>query len=217
MQDIRWRTAAAILLCIGAFASIPAAAAAFVWWLLFARPFSRAGTIHLIIPGAILVSAFSLFSALAGGDAVSYFIRMMVIILIGFWMYADLNDGEFLQLGVWLLGDRAGFELGMLADMAMQTLVLLVRDFDRIRVAAMLKRITPGYKALVPAGLVLVSGALSRAGQTTELLAVRGYRNGGTLCPAFVTTRTDRIAGLCALCVLIIAIIPVSEFFILYR
>jgi uncharacterized membrane protein len=84
-------------------------------------------------------------------------------------------------------------------------------------VAAMLKRITPGYKVLVPAGLVLVSGALSRAGQTTELLAVRGYRNGGTLCPAFVTTRADRIAGLCALCVLIIAIIPVSEFFILYR
>jgi hypothetical protein len=217
MQDIRWRTAAAVLLCIAAFTSIAGAAAAFAWWLIFARPFSRAGSIRLILPGVILVAVFSLVTALAGGDAVSYGIRMTVIILIGFWMYPEQKDGEFLQLGVWLLGDRTGFELGMLAELGMQTLDLLVRDFDRIRVAAALKGITPGYKFLVPAGLVLVTGALSRAGQTAELLAVRGYASGGTLCPSFVTTAIDRCAGISALCVLIIAIVPVSEFFILYR
>jgi|WetSurMetagenome_2_1015567.scaffolds.fasta_scaffold173636_2 hypothetical protein len=217
MQDIRLRTAAAVMLCIAAFASIPGAVAVFIWWLLFSRPFSQTDRIRLLIPGAILVTVFSLFSAIAGGDAVSYFIRMMVIILIGFWMYAEQKDGEFLQLGVWLLGDRAGFELGMLADMAMQTLALLVNDFDRIRIATTMKGITPGYKAIVPTGLVLVNMALSRAGQTAELLAVRGYRNGGTFCPEFITSKTDIAGCLAALCVLIIAIIPVSEFFILYR
>jgi hypothetical protein len=217
MQDIRWRTSAAVMLCIAAFMSIAGAVAAFAWWLAFARPFSRAGRIRLILPGAILVAVFSLVTALTGGDALSYGIRMTVIILIGFWMYTEQKDGEFLQLGAWLLGGRAGFELGMLAELGMQTLDLLVRDFDRIRIATAMKGITPGYKTLVPAGLVLVTGALSRAGQTAELLAVRGYRNGGTISPVFVTTKTDVAAGLCALCVLIISIIPVSEFFILYR
>jgi hypothetical protein len=171
----------------------------------------------VILPVAAMIAFFSTVLALTGGDGASYFFRMLVIILIGFWMYTGQKNGEFLRLGVWLLGDRAGFELGMLADMGMQTMHLLVRDFSQIRIAETLKGIRPGWKTLVPAGLVLVNGALSRAENTAELMAVRGYRDGGSLCPEFTTPGRDILSSLSALCVLIIAFIPVSEFFILYR
>ena len=72
-------------------------------------------------------------------------------------------------------------------------------------------------RSLVPAGLVLVHGALVRAEDTAELLAIRGYRNGGTLCPKFLTRPLDIIAGMVAVSILIFSLIPVSEFFILYR
>jgi energy-coupling factor transport system permease protein len=142
---------------------------------------------------------------------------MMVIILIGFWLYTEQKSGEFLRFGVWLLGERAGFELGMMADMGMQTLHLLIHDFHQIRLAETLKGINPLWKTLVPAGFVLVNGTLSRAESTAELMAVRGYRDGGSLCPEFITPKMDILSTGTALCVLIIALIPVSEFFILYR
>lgn len=217
MQDIRWRTGAGILLCIAAFASIPGATAAFLWWLLFTERVSVLKKSRMIVPVAVMIGFFSAVLAFTGGDGASYFFRMMVVVLIGFWMFTEQKDGEFLRFGVWLLGERAGFELGMLADMGMQTMHLLVRDFDQIRIAESQKGMRQGVTTLVPAGFVLVNGALSRAEQTAELMAVRGYRDGGSLCPAFVTPTRDRILGLSALCVLLIALVPVSEFFILLR
>jgi len=217
MQDVRLRTAAAVLLCISAFISIPGAVAAFLWWLVFAGRFAQVKQVRMMLPIAAMVAFFSIVLTLTGGDGASYFIRMMVIILIGFWLYTEQKSGEFLRFGVWLLGERAGFELGMIADMSMQTLHLLVRDFHQIRIAETLKGIHPGWKTLVPAGFVLVNGALSRAESTAELMAVRGYHDGGSLCPKFITPRMDILSTLAALCVLILALIPVSEFFILYR
>ena len=164
-----------------------------------------------------MIAFFSAVLAWTGGDGISYFIRMMAMVLVGFWMFAEQKSGEFLRFGVWLLGERAGFELGMLADMGMQAMHLLVRDFGQIRIAERLKGIRQGWRTLVPAGFVLVNGALSRAEHTAELMAVRGYRDGGSLCPAFTTSGRDILTSLSAVCVLIIALIPVSEFFILYR
>ena len=216
MQDIRLRTVTAFLLCIAAFVSIPGAAAALVWWIAWTGRLSGK-QVRAIIPVGAMIAFFSIVLSLTGGDGPSYFFRMLVIVLIGFWIYAEQKSGEFLRLGVWLLGDRAGFELGMLADMGMQAMQLLVRDFDRIRIAEALKGIRPGLRTVVPAGFVLVNGALARAETTAELMAVRGYRDGGSLCPEFTTPARDILASLSALCVLIIAFIPVSEFFILYR
>jgi energy-coupling factor transport system permease protein len=105
----------------------------------------------------------------------------------------------------------------MVAEMGMQSLVSVTSDLDRIRMAEKIKGMQWEVRSLVPAGLVLVHGALSRAEDNAELLAVRGYRSGGTLCPDFKTGTIDRVAGLCALGVLLFALIPVSEFFILYR
>jgi energy-coupling factor transporter transmembrane protein EcfT len=74
-----------------------------------------------------------------------------------------------------------------------------------------------GVRSLIPTAVILVHGALARAEDSAELLAIRGYRSGGTICPEFVTRPKDIAAGLCALCVIFFALVPVSEFFILYR
>jgi hypothetical protein len=56
-----------------------------------------------------------------------------------------------------------------------------------------------------------------RAEDNAEVLAIRGYQKGGTLCPTFYTRRMDIVAGISAAGVFIFSLIPVSEFFILYR
>jgi energy-coupling factor transport system permease protein len=164
-----------------------------------------------------MIAFFSLVLELIGGNGLSYFCRMTVIILIGMWVFGEQQSGEFLTISVWLFGTRTGFELGMIAEMGIQSLSSVTADLDRIRIAEKIKGMQWGVHSLVPAGLVLVHGALSRAEDSAELLAVRGYRSGGTLCPEFVTGPIDRVAGLCAVGVLLFALIPVSEFFILYR
>jgi hypothetical protein len=93
----------------------------------------------------------------------------------------------------------------------------LLKDVTRIRIAQKMKNLTWGIKLLIPTGCILINDALLRADETTELLAVRGFRDGGSWCPAFVTTSIDYVAGFCAICTIIFAFIPLSEFFILYR
>jgi energy-coupling factor transport system permease protein len=100
--------------------------------------------------------------------------------------------------------------------MGMQSLVSVTADLERIRIAEKIKGLPWGVKNIIPAGLVLVHGALVRAEDTAELLAIRGYQNGGSLCPTFFTRQLDRVAGMLAVCILFFSLVPVSEFFILY-
>lgn len=80
-----------------------------------------------------------------------------------------------------------------------------------------LKGAGSGISTLVPAGSILIHGALVRADETAELMAIRGYSHGGSYCPKFETSRRDILGGLAALCMGIITVLPVSEFFILYH
>ncbi|MGA2917074.1 hypothetical protein [Methanoregula sp.] len=217
MQDVRLRTGVAMLLSAAAFLSLAGAVAAAIWCLIFARKVSLRKHVRLFLSLGVLVGFFAIVLAISGGDGVSYFIRMMVIVLIGAWVYSEQKKGEFLRLGVWLLGEKAGFDMGLVADMGMQAMDLLIADFEKIRIAERLKRRPLNAARIVPAGIVLVNNALRRADDTAELLAVRGYSDGGSLCPAFETTRRDIVASLLACCIAVLAIIPVSEFFILYR
>ena len=217
MQDIRLRTGAAIILSLAAFLSITGAFLVFIWWLVFTKRLQILKQFRLMVPLIVLMAFFSAVVEFTGGGGLSYFFRMLVIVLVGMWMYQERQSKEFLDLAVWMFGDRAGFELGLLAEMGMQSLNLLVADFDRIRIAEKFKGISWGPGSIVPAGLILVHGALSRADDAAELLAVRGYHDGGTLCPGFRTAGKDIIACLAAAGILIITFIPVSEFFILYR
>jgi hypothetical protein len=217
MQDIRLRAGTAALLSLAAFTSITGAAAVFIWWLAFSRPLQVLKKIRIIIPAISLIVFFGFVLELTGGGGFSYCLRMTVILLVGAWVYSGYRQGEFLRLGTWLLGKKTGFDLGMTAEMGMQSLDLMVLDFSRIRQAQELKGTRWGIRSLVPAGSILIHGALRRAEETAELMAIRGYARGGMYCPAFETPVGDVVAGIAALCMGIIAFIPVSEFFILYH
>jgi hypothetical protein len=216
MQDPRIRTAIAAVLSLAAFLSLQGAAGVFLWWLAFTPRVQLAKKIRRIISLILMIAFFSLVMEIYGGGGLSYFARMTVIVLIGMWVYSEQKSGEFLGTGVWLFGNRAGFELGMIAEMGMQSLSSVGADFERIQLAQKIKGMKWGIRSLIPAGLVLVHGALIRAEDTAELLAVRGYHSGGTMCPEFSTSSMDIIAGIVAITIFLATLIPVSEFFILY-
>lgn len=217
MQDIRFRTAAAATLSIAAFISLTGAVLAFIWWLIFTPRLSAIRSMKGFAMVCGLLAFFSLVLSLSGGDGLSYFVRMVVIVLIGFWLYSVQKSGEFLRLGVWLCGRKLGFDLGLLAGMAIQAMEQLAADFSRIRLAEQLKGSRGMAARIVPCSMVLVHGTLLRAESTAELLAVRGYRGGGSCCIRFVTGWSDGFGLLLAFVVLLGAFIPVSAFFILYR
>ncbi|HNX18132.1 MAG TPA: hypothetical protein PKM50_07375 [Methanoregula sp.] len=217
MQDPRIRLLSAFLLSLAAFVSIAGAVFVFIWWLVFTPRW------HCIRHRTALCSAFVLFLIVAvviyitGGDGLSYLVRMAVILLVGSWVFSESCTGDFISLGTWLLGNRTGFETGMIAGMAMQMATDISDDFYRIRIASRLKGHSWGIHSIVPAGRVIIDDAIRRADETAEVLAMRGYRNGGTICPHFHTSRCDIIAGCCAVVIFILAYVHVSEFFILYR
>jgi hypothetical protein len=217
MQDVRIRTGTAALLSFAAFTSILGAGVVFLWWLLFAHPLQLVKKMRVILPVILLIVFFGIVLELSGGGGTSYCLRMVVVVLIGTWLFSGYRTGDFLHLGTWLFGERSGFELGMTAEMGMQAVRLLAADLDRIKRAQELKGLHWGIRSLVPAGMILVRDALRRADESAELLAVRGYVHGGTFRPVFITPKGDIIAGLAALCMGIISFIPVSEFFILYH
>ena len=158
MQDIRVRIMAAIVLSLAAFFSVAGALLVFVWWTVFTQRIQNRKQLRLICPLIVLIAFFSGIVELTGGGGLSYFVRMLVIVLIGMWMYQERQRREFLDLGVWLFGDRVGFELGLVADMGMQSLDVLVADFDRIRIAERLKGIIwgPGVSFLPDLSLSMV-------------------------------------------------------------
>ena len=217
MQDVRMRIGTATLLTLVSFFSVPGALGVFGWWLVFTPRLQEIKRIRVVAGTILMISLAALFISVTGGDGLSYLVRMIAIILIGIWLYSEQVTGEFLHLGVWLMGNRAGFELGMIAEMGMQMAESLTTDLDRIHMAMTIKGQPWGAKILVPAGLILVSDALVRARDTAELMAVRGFHNGGSLCPKFKHGRYDLMQGMAAMVLGFLAFVPVSEFLILYQ
>jgi energy-coupling factor transport system permease protein len=215
MADARIRLVSAALLSVAAFVSLQGALAAGIWWLIFTGRQKSLRNQRVIGMMILLIAIVSALIFLSGKDGLSYFVRMCVIILIGAWLYAGQQHGDFLRTGVWCLGKKTGFTLGLIAEMGMLVAEGLSEDFTRIRIAQSLKGLRWGPDMILPTGIVLIHSALARAQDTTELLAVRGYRDGGSMCPHFAPTRSDLVAGTGAICVLFFAIVSVSEFFIL--
>ena len=186
MQDPRLTLLSTVALSLAAFASAWGALLALAWWLL-ATP--RRLPVHRWRPALgllILVSATAVLVSLSGGNGPSYFFRISVVLLIASWAYSGRRGGELLDMGTWALGDRTGFELGLVAEMSLQSLEGLDRDFSLLRLAMRLKtggRIT--LRSLVPALGLLVRRELDRSRDLGDILAVRGYQKGGSLCPRF--------------------------------
>ena len=215
MQDPRLRLLAVAVLSLAAFASTVGAAAALVWWLIFTPRTKSLPRPGVLLPLALMIAATALVSAWGGGAGLSYFFRMTVILLIAAWAYAETEDGDVLAVAVWALGNRIGFEVGLVAEMGIGGLSVLRRELEQVRTAMALKGIRPGVRSIVPLAVTLIVTELRRADEVARLLVVRGYTIGGKICPRFRTDPRDVPAAIIALILALLSTLPLRDVFIL--
>lgn len=215
MNDVRIRIGTAAILSVTAFLNITGAVAVFIWWLIFTPRFKAMPYISVTAGFAAMIGVVATVLQITTGTGISYGIRIAVILLIAMWLWSEQQPGDFFSLGVWMFGRRWGFELGMLAELGMQAFDTLVCDLDRLQTAWTLKGVKIGPGHIVTAGMILVTGSLARAQDTAELLAVRGYRHGGSLCPVFNRAPADIPGCIAAVMTMGISIVALGEFFIL--
>jgi hypothetical protein len=214
MQDPRIRIFVVVALSVAAFISVPAALLAFLYWVVFTP---RTAVLKKTASATFLVmiAVVSVFTWLSGGDGLSYFIRLSVVLLLALYAYYEYKPGEFLAVSVWAFGKRLGFDPGLIAEMSVQSIYDLEYDLSRIRMAIGQKGKKFGFRELIPVGGMVVLDQIRRAGDQADLLAVRGYTKGGTCCPRFHREPRDYLCAICAIFILIFAFLPVGDIFIL--
>ena len=161
----------------------------------------------LFMPSAVLAAGFpGLILYLSGGDGGIYAAKIFVIFCLAFWLGVSHKPGEFLDLGVWALGRKTGFDLGLSAELTMQYLSGISDDLSHMKSALRIKGERLTRKTIPPLATGLLLLSLSRSGRIGAYLARRGYHTGGTYLPHFPTTKTDILmlctAGVCAAAVL---------------
>lgn len=204
MSDIRIRLAVVLLLSLTAFTGLTGVAGTALFWIVFcARETFTHVSWKLIVPVAGLAAGVpGLILSLTGGEGVLYAAKIFGILLLAFWFGAAQKPGEFLDLGVWALGRKTGFDLGLAAELSLQFLSGISEDLTHMKAALRIKGQTLSRRTLPALGTGLLLLSLSRAKQVGSLLARRGYRSGGTYAPVFATTGRDILmlctAGICA-------------------
>ncbi|MDD1709622.1 MAG: hypothetical protein LUQ37_01790, partial [Methanoregulaceae archaeon] len=131
MQDARLRLFSVLLLSAASFISVAGAILTLIWLFLYpvylkAAVQSKAYYLLLLFPGIV-----ALFMHISGEDGISYFIRMGVLLLLGFSIFRGWSPGEFLDLSVWLFGTKTGFDLGLAIEMTIQGIDEATRDWSR--------------------------------------------------------------------------------------
>ncbi|WP_292366408.1 MULTISPECIES: hypothetical protein [unclassified Methanoculleus] len=215
MQDPRLRLLAAAVLSLAAFASTAGAVAALAWWLLFTprtKALPRPGVLLSLIA---MIAATALLSAWGGGPGLSYLIRMIALLLLATWVYAETEEGEVLAVAVWALGNRVGFEIGLIAEMGLTGLAVIRQEIEQMRVAMALKGIRPGVRSIVPLAMTLIVTQIRRADEIAGLLVVRGYTIGGRVCPGFEADPRDVLASIMAVIPVLLSTLPLRDVFIL--
>ena len=150
MQDPRLRLFAATVLSVAAFASTLGAVAALIWWLVFTpriKALPRSGVFFSLVA---MITVTALISEWGGGPGISYLIRMVVILLLAAWAYSETQEGEVLSVAVWALGDRIGFEIGLIAEVGLTGLAVIRQDIEQARIALALKGNRVGVLTIVP-------------------------------------------------------------------
>jgi hypothetical protein len=206
MKDPRLKILAVIALSFASFMNAIAALITIAWWMVHDR---RKGTVIRSRPFWIYLGIIVLFSILVqieGGDGTLYLVRFGAIALIAVWAYREYRAGEFLDVAVWVFGRRWGFELGLVAEMSMQGLRVLQEDMERIRMALLLKGIRWSGRSLPSVLSLLLLTTLRRADTQAQLLALRGYRRGGMICPQFLSAPFDILSTLAALLILALSV-----------
>ncbi|HOI13722.1 MAG TPA: hypothetical protein PLG75_07685 [Methanoculleus sp.] len=215
MQDPRLRLLSVALLSLAAFASTAGAAAALAWWLLFTPRTKALPRPGVFLPLIVMIALTALVSSWGGGAGLSYFFRMTVILLLAAWAYAATEDGDMLDVAVWALGNRVGFEVGLVAEMGISGLAVIRQDIEQMRVAMALKGIQPGVRSIVPLAVNLIVTEIRRSDELARLLVVRGYTVGGRICPLFRTEPGDVLASIMALIPVLLSTLPLRDVFIL--
>lgn len=204
--DPRFRLLAVACLSMGAFLSIPGAAAALLWWVIAAwRRWAFPGR-HLALALGMLILLPALVTELLVGGGLSYGIRMGSVLFLSFWAYTDVRSGEMFDLCVWAGRERYGFDIGLAAEMTMQGIALAVSDIRQIQRAYAIKKMKIGFSTFIPAAVTLLLLHLRRSEETATLLAIRGFTGGGTYEPVFMRGKKDVILALFAIIPLIISI-----------
>ena len=195
MQDPRIRLVTTIMLSIAAWISVPGAILSILWWLVCGRAKTSIKTLRSLFLILIIPAVMGLAALWSGGDGLSYFIRISAVLIIASWMYAERYPGELLDVGVWFLGTKTGFDLGLIGELSMSSLDTMAREVNRISIALRQKG-TPFSPGIIPA---VFSGILIRqlnlAHERAILLTLRGYTTGGTHCPSFTSTFADWLNG----------------------
>ncbi|KUL01443.1 MAG: hypothetical protein PWQ88_1102 [Candidatus Methanomethylophilaceae archaeon] len=207
MQDPRLRILCTVLLSVGSFISPVGAVATLVWWLLFTTRLRALPHPRTVVGIIIMIAVTALVSELSGGEGLPYLIRMIPILLVAMWAYSDRNEGELLDVSVWMFGKGIGFDMGLMAEMGMQSLSQIAHDLSRIRQAMIIKGMKPSIRVIIPMATNIVVNQLRRAEGIAKLLRVRGYRGGGELKPRFMTERRDMVLTISAMIVLVLAIL----------
>ncbi len=215
MQDPRLRLFSITVLSIASFVSVAGAAFSLLWLCLYPAYLKAAVQSAGFWILALLTGAVSAVTFLTGGDAIPYFFRMTVVFLLAYTIYRGWSPGEYLDLSVWLFGDRTGFDIGLTIEMSLQGLKDAFRDWGRMQVALRLKGLRPGFRTVPVLGFLLVQTRLMRARDQADLLVSRGYVRGGTCCPRFHTPQKDLAASVLAVLVLALALLPLRDIFIL--
>ena len=195
MQDPRIRLVATILLSAAAWISLPGAVLAVLWWLVCGKAQTSIQTIRSLMLILMVPAVMGLAAVWSGEDGFSYVIRITAVLIIASWMYAERYPGELLDVGVWFLGTKTGFDLGLIGELSMSSLDTLARETDRIKVALRQKetRLSPRMIPAVFSGILIRQ--LNLAHERAILLTLRGYTRGGMHCPSFFSPRTDWIKG----------------------
>jgi len=209
MRDPRLRLSATIILSVVAFTSLIGAMLTFIWWLFACGVHRR----FLLPPPALLIPAavFVLFAALLTGissgimESISYAARLLVVLIIASYAYAMQRDGDFLSTAVWAFGNRFGFDLGLVGEMVVSMLDVIFDDLKLLRQALSQKQTAINLHTLASVLLTQLVINLGRGAERANILAIRGYHQGGTYVPVFVRDRTDVmlfllvvLVGLCA-------------------
>jgi hypothetical protein len=204
MNDPRFRLASAFILSVAAFASIYGAFLAAGWWVIFSRRTRSLPAPKKLFFAFAAIAGVGAFIWISGGDGVSYLLRFSAILLIAAWVHAEHRSGEFLSVSVWLFGEGLGFDLGLVAEMAMQNLAALEDDLRHIRIAHAVKEQKGIFPRIVSIASTLILSQVRRTRDQAVILAVRGYRGGGRTCPAFAPTFRDPADLIAAISIIII-------------
>jgi energy-coupling factor transport system permease protein len=211
MQDPRIRLGSTVLLSLAAFISIPGAILSAFWWLICTGRTTSFHDIRTLSLVFILPVIAACATSLSGGDGGSYLIRISAVLLVASWAYSERYPGEFLDVSVWLLGKKSGFDIGLIGEMSLSSAEVLIDEIRRTRIALRQKGQHLSLSVLPPVMTSLLVRQLRLAHERAGVLAMRGYRGGGSLCPVFRTPYRDIGAG--ALCILIFVVSLFPETF----